>query len=341
MQFSRIVSTVDTHTAGGPTRTITSGIPLLEGNDVAEKMSFFRSHYDHIRKLIMLEPRGHGGMSGAVLTTPSHADAHVGAFFITASGYLPACVHSTIGIVAAGLATGFIAAAEHKNGGQLNVEVPAGLLSVTPTLADGMLQSVAVQTAPAFVSVPELELSLDTVRSLQVSIVFSGVFFVLVDLDRLTNHNSDMRKELNTANARHYIELASVILTAANQNRDIRHPEKSGPQSIDFVLFHEKKEQGIGRDIVINSSGGIDRTPCGAGMGAMVADLHSRGQLAAGDGYVLESFLGTQFTGRVVKTATVDGINAVVPQIEGASYITGLHQFVLQPTDTFPEGLIV
>ena len=132
--FRKILSTIDTHTAGGPTRIITSGIPPLHGSDVAAKMAFFKSNFDSIRKLLMREPRGHRDMSGAVLTSPTHPEADVGAFFITGAGYLPACVHSSIGIAAAGLGAGFIATETVQSTGQLKMEIPAGLISLRPDL---------------------------------------------------------------------------------------------------------------------------------------------------------------------------------------------------------------
>ena len=177
MHFEKILSTIDTHTAGGPTRIITGGIPPLKGGDVAAKMAFFKSNFDSIRKLLMREPRGHRDMSGAVLTSPSHPEADVGAFFITASGYLPACVHSSIGIAVAGLGAGFIASKTVQSTGQLKMEIPAGLISLRPIYEDKVLRSVAVQTAPAFVSIPKTEIELGESGSIEISVVFSGLFF--------------------------------------------------------------------------------------------------------------------------------------------------------------------
>lgn len=341
MHFEKILSTIDTHTAGGPTRIVTSGIPPLHGSDVAAKMAFFKSNFDSIRKLLMREPRGHRDMSGAVLTNPTHPDADVGAFFITASGYLPACVHSTIGIAVAALGVGFIESETLRTTGRLNLEIPAGLVSLRPIYADDVLHSVAVQTAPAFVSIPKAEIQLGESGSIEISVVFSGLFFALVDIDQLTKLSPDNQKVLCAENASAYAALGARILEAANQTCDISHPDKPELQSIDLVMFYERANNNHARDIVINANGGVDRTPCGAGMGAKLANLFSRGQLAVDESYILESFLGTQFTGRVLEPAKVGPFDAIVPQIEGTAYITGMHQFVLDSRDSLREGLVV
>ena len=341
MHFEKILSTIDTHTAGGPTRIVTSGIPPLHGSDVAAKMAFFKSNFDSIRKLLMREPRGHRDMSGAVLTSPTNPEADVAAFFITASGYLPACVHSSIGIAAAGLGAGFIATETVQSTGQLKMEIPAGLISLRPIYEDEVLRSVAVQTAPAFVSVPNTKIHLGDFGSIEISVVFSSVFFALVDIKQLTKLESGVQRNLCAENARNYAVLGAEILDMANRTCEISHPDRPELLSVDFVMFYEPRKKDLARDIVINVHGGIDRTPCGAGMGAKLADLFSRGQLAPNEDYVLESFLGTQFTGRVLETAKVGPFDAVVPQIEGTAHITGMHQFVLDSMDTLGEGLVV
>jgi proline racemase len=341
MHFEKILSTIDTHTAGGPTRIITSGIPPLHGSDVAAKMTFFKSNFDPIRNLLMREPRGHRDMSGAVLTSPTNPDADVAAFFITASGYLPACVHSSIGIAVAGLSAGFIEVEKLQSTGRINMEIPAGLISLKPIYEDKVLRSVAVQTAPAFVLAPNVEIQLGKLGSIQISIVFSGVFFALVDVGQLAKRKSGAQGALNAENANNYAMLAAEILDMANRTCEISHPDKPELLSVDFAMFYEQRKDNFARNIVINVNGGIDRTPCGAGMGAKLADLFSRGQIASNDKYVLESFLGTQFSGRVLETAKVGPFDAVVPQIEGIAHITGMHQFVLDSMDTLREGLIV
>lgn len=150
MNAKTVLTTIDTHTAGGPTRTVIAGIPRLGGGSVAEKMEYFRTHFDSLRKFLMLEPRGHADMSGAVLTTAADPHAATGAFFLTSGGYLRACVHSSIGLVTAGLETGFISRDAAGEEDPIKLEVPAGIVSAMPRYKGDKLTSVAIRMPPAF-----------------------------------------------------------------------------------------------------------------------------------------------------------------------------------------------
>jgi proline racemase len=280
-------------------------------------------------------------MSGAVLVTPTHPDADLGAFFITTAGYLPACVHSSIGVAVAGLSTGFIETDSLLSADQICMEIPSGMILLRPIFDGDVLRSVAVRTAPAFVQLPSVDIDLDKFGSVEVSVVYSGAFFVLVDVERLGNLRPAMHKCLTAESSSHYAALGAKILDAANRSFEIRHPEMPDLRSVNFVMFFENSKDNEARDIVINACGGVDRTPCGAGMGAKLAELFSRDRLLRDEPYVLKSFLGTQFTGRILESTNVGPFEAIVPEIEGTAYITGLHQFVLDSRDPYREGLVV
>lgn len=336
MKLKRVLSTVDTHTAGGPTRTLIGGLPQLEGNTVAERMEYFRAHHDDIRKLLMLEPRGHKDMSGAVVTGAS-AQAAVGAFFITSGGYLRACVHSTIGIVAAGLTTGFLDAPADDTNQPILVEVPSGIVSVTPRYRQGALASLAVRANPAFVWKASEMLVLGHDRKVQVALAFSGVAFVLVELADL-----DMPEyKIGIEDAKKFGELGTEVLDAANRQFRRSHPETQAPAKFELVMFYERLSSHHAKDIVVSAQGAIDRSPCGAGTGALMARLFAQGDLKPQEDFTLQSFHGSRFIGRVTNTAKVGALDAVVPEVEGTAYITGMHQFVLDADDPMPEGLLL
>lgn len=336
MNVAKILTTVDTHTAGGPTRTITGGLPPLQGKNVAEKMEYFRSHHDSIRKLLISEPRGHKDMYGAVITEASAPDADIGAFFFTAGGYLPACVHSAIGIATAGLETGFLTRPDQS----IKMEVPAGVISLLPRYEGEHVDSIAIQTPPAFVYSPVAELTLGDAKPMQVSIVFSGVFFILVDIEQLRASGMHPEAAIRPEGANEMAALGVRILEAANHGFDVQHPEKPGIDAIELVMIYEEAGIGRGRDIVINRGGGIDRSPCGAGTGAKVTDLFVRDKLQENQEYILESFIGTQFIGRVLEPAEVGPYHGAVPEIRGTAHITGMHQFVLDARDPLSEGFL-
>lgn len=162
MNAKRVLTTIDTHTAGGPTRTVIAGIPQLRGESVAEKMEYFRTHFDSLRKFLMHEPRGHADMSGAILTTAADPEAVTGAFFLTSGGYLRACVHSSIGLVTAALETGYISHDTIGEGGSIKLEVPAGIVSAMPRYKGDKLSSVAIRMPSAFSYSAQEQLQLDS-----------------------------------------------------------------------------------------------------------------------------------------------------------------------------------
>ncbi len=329
-----MLSTIDTHTAAGPTRIITAGTPRLYGESIKEKMHYFQQHYDNFRQLLMHEPRGHKDMWGAVLAEPSHPDADVGAFFINANGYLPACVHSAIGVATAGLKTGFIEQPSNKGKNKIVMEIPAGLISLTPNYLNDQLQSISLQTAPAFVEQQEVIIPLNCGRNIAICIVFSGVFFALVDMQQLG-------KNLSTSESIDYLRATALeLLDKLNNNIKIVHPENPMANAIAMLMFYEEISENHSRDIVFSTKGNIDRSPCGAGTGARITQLHSQGRLDIKQNYQLESFLGSQFHGEVVGLDQVGQYPATIPQITGSAYITGMHNFVLEQNDPLKKGFI-
>jgi proline racemase len=331
-----MLTAIDTHTAGGPTRTLVAGLPPLPGNSVAEKMEYFRAHYDSVRKLLMLEPRGHRDMSGAVLTAPCQPGASVGAFFITSGGYLRACVHSSIGLATAGLETGFIPQESIASDGSVQLETPAGVVSLLPEYGEGGLKAVAVRTRPAFFCSEKSVVETLAGLRVEVSVAFSGVFFALVDARLLKAEESEIAPE----NAGRLSATGIDILDAANRQLEVRHPENPDLRTIDLVMFYEDLDDRHARDIVVGRSGGIDRSPCGAGTGAKMVRELALGRLKIDDWYTLDSFLGTRFTGRLVAPAQVGQFRGAVPEVTGSAYITGMHQFVLQADDPLREGFL-
>jgi proline racemase len=337
MKLSRVLTTIDTHTAGGPTRTLIAGLPPLPGRTVAAKMEYFRARYDTVRKLLMNEPRGHRDMWGAVITEATDPDADLGVFFMTASGYLSACVHSSIGVATAGLATGFIRMPE-GSGGVVRMETPSGLVALIPEMRDGCIHSVSLRPAAAFVHTRSASLDVGEGLSLEVALAFSGVFFVLVDVGQLDFSPGGPATLLGPEHAARFAALAPRVLRAANEAFRVQHPQNPAVDSIALAMFHQEVGEGRGRDIVIGPTGSVDRSPCGAGTAAKVTLLFTEGRLGAGDPYVNESFLGTSFVGRALEAARVGPFEGALPEVQGRAFITGMHRFVLDPDDPLPEG---
>jgi proline racemase len=336
MNIKRVLTTVDTHTAGGPTRTVVAGLPPLSGTSVAAKMDDFRNRHDALRKLLLCEPRGHRDMYGAVLTPPGDPEAALGAFFLTSAGYLRACVHSSIGLATAGLETGFIGGDSMKPDGSIPLETPAGVVSLFPQYEGSRLESIAIRTRPAFLYAGEAALQGASANPLEVSLVYSGVFFVLLDV---AQPGADFPK-LAPENAASLASIGMELLAAANRQFEVRHPENPDLRSLDLIMLYENVGDRQARDIVIGRSGSVDRSPCGAGAGAKMVLEHSRGRLTPGEEYVLDSFLGTRFLGKLVQPCHVGPHHGAIPEIRGAAHVTGVHQFVLDPHDPLQEGFL-
>lgn len=330
MNIKKVFSTIDTHTEGGPTRVITSGIPRLHGQTMSEKMDYFRFHFDDCRKLLMREPRGHQGMFGAVLTEPVHPDADIGTFFLSSSGYLSMCVHSAIGAAAACLETGIIPKPVQDD--EIKMETPAGLIPLCPVYADDLLKSISIQTNPAFVFKEKVDLDIGHSSPVQIDVVFSAVFFALVDIKQLG-------WEVSKENIPELTRIGVNVLEEANRTIKVKHPENSKIQTIELAMLYEELGKHHARNAVISRTGGLDRSPCGAGTGAKMTYLFSRNELNLNTSYTNESVLGTKFTGELIKSVNVGTFQGAVPRISGSAYITGIHQFTLDPTDPLDAGI--
>ena len=324
MDIKHSITTVDTHTEGGPTRIVTGGVDRLVGATMAEKMEYFKSNFDHIRRILMLEPRGYKGMFGAVLTEPADEKADVGVIFLTGGGYLNMCVHSAIGVATACLETGVIKA---KAGEGVTLDTPAGLITLEANYVDSGLESMTIRTNPAFVQSEEVSLEAGFDRPVRASIVFSAVYFAVTDAKEL---GLSVRQE----NIAELTRAGLAILETANENLDIEHPSNPTIKTVELAMLYEELEAGRAVNAVISRAGSLDRSPCGAGTGAKMAYLYSQGKLGLDEEYVNESIFGTKFTGRCIEEVRVGSYKAVVPKITGSAYVTGMGQFVVDGRDS-------
>jgi len=331
MDTRRVFTTIDTHTAGGPTRIITSGLPVLPGATVRERLEWFKGHLDPIRKLLLNEPRGHRDMYGAVLTPATDPAADLGVFFATAGGYLPTCVHSSIGVAVALLETGALSVTGSRR--ELCFETPSGLVALEPRREAGHPTAIALKTQPAFVQQADASLDAPS-RRLAVDLVFAGVFFVLIDA---TRNGLDLGKE----RLPELIVLGQHVLAEANRGFTPSHPEQPNAGPFALALFYQRTGDRAVRDVVIGRTGAVDRSPCGAGSGALAVLLRARGELGIGDEITIEGVIGTRFVARVLEDTTVGGLAAGRPEISGTACITGFHQFVLDVNDPLQEGFLL
>ncbi|MFB7581572.1 proline racemase family protein [Streptomyces hydrogenans] len=334
MRTRHVYHAVDSHTEGMPTRVITGGAGVIPGATMAEKRLHFIEHRDSLRTLLMYEPRGHAAMSGAILQPATRPDADYGVLFIEVSGLLPMCGHGTIGVATVLVETGMVPVTEPVT--TVRLDTPAGLVSVDVRVEDGAARSVTLTNVPAFSVGLDLKAEVPGFGTVTYDLAYGGNFYAFVELDALgLPFDRAHKQELITAG------LAIMDAINAGDDRPV-HPEDPAVAGVKHVyLAAPGSDATRSRHAMAIHPGWFDRSPCGTGTSARMAQLHARGQLALDTDFVNESFIGTEFTGRLVAETTVGGRPAVVPTVTGRAWITGTAQYFLDPTDPFPAGFLL
>ncbi len=334
MQFIRLVSTVDSHTAGEPTRLVVGGLPFLPGATMADKMAYARAELDGLRRLLLLEPRGRQDMYGAVLTTPAVPTADFGLIFMNTQQYTTMCGHAVIGAATTVVETGMVEAVEPET--TVTFDTPVGLVHTRIHIEAGRVREVSFDSTPVFAHQLDAQLSVPGLGDMATDIVYSGGYFALVKAQQTG-------LEISPANVAALADLGLRVRDAANSQLAVQHPELPFDHLIECVEFcgpAERQADGTlhGRNTVVLGERTIDRSPCGTGTCARMAVLHARGGLKVGERFVSESIIGTRFVGQIVGETHVREYPAILARVTGRAHLTGLHQFVLDPDDPFPQG---
>jgi proline racemase len=330
MRTKRVFHAVDSHTEGMPTRVVTGGVGVIPGATMAERRLHFIEHLDHVRRLLMNEPRGHSAMSGAILQPPTRPDADWGVVFIEVSGCLPMCGHGTIGVATVLVETGMVEVTEPVT--TIRLEVPAGLVVVEVVVTDGVARSVTIQNVPSFTVGLDQTVELPGFGEVTYDMAFGGNFYAILGLDQLG-------LPFDRAEGQRLLDAGLSIMDAINKQNQPVHPSQPEIAGCHHVyLAAPGSTARHSRHAMAIHPGWFDRSPCGTGTSARMAQLHSRGELALHTDFRNESFIGTHFIGRLVSETTVGELPAVVPTITGRAWITGTAQYFLDPEDPFPEG---
>ncbi|MEU2112812.1 proline racemase family protein [Streptomyces sp. NPDC019507] len=333
MRTRHVYHAVDSHTEGMPTRVITGGVGVVPGATMAERRLHFAEHLDDVRTLLMYEPRGHSAMSGAILQPPTRPDADHGVLFIEVSGLLPMCGHGTIGVATVLVETGMVPVTEPVT--TVRLDTPAGLVSVDVHVEDGEARSVTLTNVPSFCLGLDLKAEVPGHGTVTYDIAYGGNFYAFVALDALgLPFDRDRKDDLLAAGL--------AVMDAINATGRPVHPEDPGIAGVKHVYLTAPGSDAVrSRHAMAIHPGWFDRSPCGTGTSARMAQLHARGELPLGRDFVNESFIGTEFTGRLVGETTVGGLPAVIPTVTGRAWITGTAQYFLDPSDPFPGGFLL
>jgi proline racemase len=330
MHSTRMFTAVDSHTEGMPTRVITGGVGVIPGASMNDKRLHFMEHLDHIRLLLMNEPRGHAAMSGAILQPSTRQDADWGVVYIEVSGCLPMCGHGTIGVATVLVETGMVEVLEPVT--TIRLDTPAGLVTARVAVSNGHADSVTFENVPSYSVRLDDTLEVPGYGAVPYSLAFGGNFYAMVDLDAVG-------LPFERGSQQEILAAGLSIMEAINATNPPRHPQIDGLDHCHHVEFIAPGSTArYSRHAMAIYPGWFDRSPCGTGTSARMAELWERGDLALGQDFVNESFIGSRFTGRLVRETTVAGIRAVVPTITGRAWVTGIGQYLLDPADPFPAG---
>ncbi|MCJ8157777.1 4-hydroxyproline epimerase [Sphingomonas sp. LaA6.9] len=324
---------VDGHTAGNPVRLVAGGAPLLRGASMSERRQDFLARFDWIRTGLCFEPRGHDMMSGGFLYPPTREDSDVGILFIETSGCLPMCGHGTIGIVTFGLENGLIQPAIP---GKLRAEVPAGVIEIDYTTEGKRVTSVKITNVPGYLAARDITIEVPDFGPLTLDVSYGGNFYAIIEPQGAYTGLDDL-------GAARIIELSGKVRQLVREKVEPVHPIDPTIRGVSHVLWADapRGEGADARNAVFYGDRAIDRSPCGTGTSARMAQLAARGRLKPGDRFVHESYIGSHFIGRVEAAAEIGGQPAIIPSIEGSAIATGFNTIWIDREDAFWNGFQV
>lgn len=333
MNFKRMINVVSAHAAGERNDVITGGVLDVPGQTIFDKMKYLETQGDDLRKLLLQEPRGSVTQCVNLVLPSAHPEADVGFVIMESEFYPPMSGTNTICTVTVLLETGMIPMAEPVT--RLTLEAPGGLVRVDAACRDGKCTSVTFSNVPCFVFALDRFIEVPGIGSLKVDVSYGGMIYVLADAQALGF-------AITPDEAADMVSVGEVIKAAAAEQVPAVHPENPQIHTINQTLFAGPlRDDPLGkrsRNGVIVSPGRLDRSPCGTGTSARLAVMHARGQIGMGEKFVHESILGTEFVGEIVETMSIGGRPCIRPTISGQAWLTGFHQYVLDPSDPFPTG---
>ncbi|HSC37558.1 MAG TPA: 4-hydroxyproline epimerase [Chitinophagaceae bacterium] len=323
--MNHIFHCIDAHTCGNPVRLVKQGGPYLRGNSMSEKRQHFLQEYDWIRRGLMFEPRGHDMMSGSILYPPHDPENDVAVLFIETSGCLPMCGHGTIGTITIAIEEGLIAPHRH---GRVRMETPAGLVLVEYREEGGKVKSVKLTNVPAYLAAEGLTVDCPGLGELRIDVSYGGNFYAIVDVQ-------ERFKGLEHHGADELISMSRVMRRRINEQYQFVHPDNPTINSCTHILWTGAvlDAGSTARNAVFYGDKAIDRSPCGTGTSARMAQWYAKGKLKKGDLFIHESIIGSTFTGTIEEETMVGGKPAIRPGIEGWARIYGNNTISINPED--------
>ena len=325
---------VDAHTCGNPVRVVVDGAPLLKGANMSEKRQHFLKEFDWIRTGLMFEPRGHDMMSGTIIYQPSSDDFDVSVLFIETSGCLPMCGHGTIGTVTVLIEKEIVSP---KTEGILRIETPAGLVIATYKRDDkNRVKSVKIVNVPSFVHSTNIEVESSILGKLTVDIAYGGNFYAIIDYQENFSGIQDFTSS-------QLITMGNELRDKLNKQYSFIHPLNETICGLNHIEWTGKTihNTSTARNAVFYGSKAIDRSPCGTGTSARMAQWYTKGKLKKGDTFIHESYIGSVFKGIIEDEVKIGAYDGIIPSIEGWAKITGLNTITIDDDDPYAHGFVV
>ena len=328
------ITTIDAHTGGEPLRIIMTGYPRLPGATILERRSYARAQLDHLRTALMWEPRGHADMYGCLVTPPVSAEAYIGILFLHNEGYSTMCGHGIIAITKVVLETGTLPMEEPET--TVKIDTPAGLVIAHARVVNGRVTSVYFHNVPSFVLALDEQVDVPGLGSITFDLAFGGAFYAYVQA-------AQVGLSCRPDEFRALIEAGMAIKRAIMAQRPVPHPFEPDLSFLYGTIFIAPplNEGADSRNVCVFAEGEVDRSPTGTGVSGRLAIHYARGQLELGQPLVVESIIGSRFTGRIVSTTTFGPYLAIIPEVEGTAFITGRHEFLIDPDDPLRNGFIL
>ncbi len=328
------ITTIDAHTAGEPFRVITGGLPELPGETILERRRYMRENLDDLRTSLMWEPRGHADMYGCIVTPPVSPGADFGVLFTHNEGYSSMCGHGIIGIAVVALETGMIPGREPET--TIGIDTPAGLVKAHARVREGRVVNVYFHNVPSFVLAMDETVEVPGLGEVRYDIAYGGAFYAFVQAEEvgLTTTPSDFSA---------LVEKGMAIKRAIMASRPVSHPFEEDLSFLYGTIFigPPASEKAHSSNVCVFAEGEVDRSPTGTGVSARLALHHARGEIGIEEPLEIESIISSRFLGRVVETTTFGPHDAVIPEVWGMAYITGRHEFLIDPADPLWKGFVM
>lgn len=328
------ITTIDTHTAGEPLRIVTNGIPELRGDTMLAKRRFMSKNYDHLRKHLMWEPRGHADMYGCIITQPVSQGADFGVIFMHNEGYSSMCGHGIIAITKVVVETGLVGMVKPQT--IVKIDSPAGLITARAFIENKKVKEVSFENVPSYIVALNNEIEIPEYGTIKYDLAFGGAFYAYIQSADvgLTCYSKDIDKLIRTG-----IEIKKAIVKKVN----IEHPFNDDLSFLYGTIFMDEPEDSNShsRNVCVFADGEVDRSPTGTGVSGRLAIHYARGEIKINEPIIIESIIGTKFSGKVLKETKFGQYNAIIPEITGKAFITGKHEFIIDPDDQIGDGIFI